>query len=257
MLSRDSLDKSLIAGLPTAAILSRYERAPGNELQSSKFSSPESSAALVANTFGLFLERPQDFPLPAEWHAGAPVTRLTLEEELRFPWRGGRHPWLDVVLETQTHLVGIESKRYEPFRASQPGAFSRAYWHEVWGKRMGPFEWLRDGLAKRPSLFQHLDAVQLVKHAFAIRTQAHALGKQPLLVYLYAEPRSWPNGKAIPEQDRNRHAEEARCFARLVQGAEVHVACCSYLDLLARFSSSRNQTVRAHAKAVTERFDVG
>jgi len=50
--------------------------APGNEIESGKFASPESSAALVANAFGLFLDelaqvhrhlqrtaRPQDGPV--------------------------------------------------------------------------------------------------------------------------------------------------------------------------------------------------
>ena len=43
--------------LPVDAIRARYVRAPGRELQSGKFESPESSASLVANTFGLFMEQ--------------------------------------------------------------------------------------------------------------------------------------------------------------------------------------------------------
>jgi len=41
--------------LPKDAILAAFARSPGNELASGKLESPESSAALAANTFGLFL----------------------------------------------------------------------------------------------------------------------------------------------------------------------------------------------------------
>jgi hypothetical protein len=256
MTDTDALSISLIDGLPVDEILARYQRAPGNELESTKFSSPESSAALVANTFGLFLKRARDFPLPPDWGAGSQADRVLLEEELRFLWSGGRHPWLDVVLETQTHLIGIESKRYEPYRTPKHGTFSDTYLRPAWGKKMVPYEWLRDGLATRPAMFQHLDAVQLVKHGFGIRTQAHRRHKQALLVYLYAEPKAWPDGRLVPADQHDQHAEEARCFARLVEGAEVGLALCSYRRLLAAMLSSPAEEVRAHAAAIGGTFDV-
>ena len=46
-------------------ILRCYEHAAGSELLSGKFASPESSAALAANTFGFFLDRPEVLSLPA------------------------------------------------------------------------------------------------------------------------------------------------------------------------------------------------
>ena len=39
-----------------------YAAARGNEIASGKFVRPESSSALVANTFGLSLDRPADMP---------------------------------------------------------------------------------------------------------------------------------------------------------------------------------------------------
>jgi hypothetical protein len=255
-MNTDAVATSLIPGLPTEQILARYERAPGNELESAKFASPESSAALVANTFGFFLQRPREFPLPSDWRAGPEAIRILLEEEVRFPWSGGTHPWLDVVLETQTHLIGIESKRYEPFRSPKSGAFSEAYRRDVWGRRMGPFEWLRDGLAKRPEMFQHLDAVQLVKHAFGLRTKAHSDRKAGLLVYLFAEPKAWPDGRPVTAEQRDGHAEEARCFGRLVKGAEVGFSTCSYRQLLEAMLASPVAEVRAHAVLIGEKFDV-
>ena len=38
--------------------------------------------------------------------------------------------------------------------------------------------------------FRHLDAAQLVKHAYGLVTEARRLGKLPVLFYIYAEPGS-------------------------------------------------------------------
>ena len=61
-----------LPGVPSSEIEEIYNAAPGKEIASGKFDSPESSAALAANTFGFFLNRPGDLPpLPgcedAEW----------------------------------------------------------------------------------------------------------------------------------------------------------------------------------------------
>ena len=43
---------------------------------------------------------------------------------MRFPWKDGRHPWLDVGMESATTLIGIESRRYEPFRPAKASGFA-------------------------------------------------------------------------------------------------------------------------------------
>src|ERR1700676_1610081 len=48
--------------LPIEKIRDAFAKALGNELDSGKILSPESSAALAANTFGLFLDRPSSLP---------------------------------------------------------------------------------------------------------------------------------------------------------------------------------------------------
>src|SRR5918999_3208575 len=117
-----------LPGLPDDLIRACYAAAPGNEMESGKFDSPESSAALAANAFGLFLPRPADLPPPPGGETwGWPALSVRLEVEVRFPWRGGR-PWVDVLVETSTALIGIESKRYEPFRRKDDVDFSEAYW---------------------------------------------------------------------------------------------------------------------------------
>ena len=115
-----------LPGVPGRLVEAMYNAAPGNEIASGKFDHPESSARLAANAFGYFLERPDSLPpLPGceeEW----PATHVDLEQTVRLPWGGGRHPVLDVLIATPSALIGIESKRFEPFRRSP--VFSKAYW---------------------------------------------------------------------------------------------------------------------------------
>ena len=160
----------LLDHLPKDRIISCYLTAGGGELLSSKLASPASSAALAANAFGYFLSEPGRLTLPVTGFEAGSALSVTLEAELRFPWTGGKHAWVDVAVETARELIGIESKRYEPYRDPHSSAFSSAYDRPVWGERMKAFELMRDSLQNGVRNFQHLDAAQLVKHAFALRT---------------------------------------------------------------------------------------
>ncbi len=246
---------SIFPYLPKELIAQALQASPGNEIESGKFDSPESSAALAVNTFGFFLERPADLPpLSGTETNGWPARVVAIEKCVRFPWRGGKHPWLDAYAETGTHMIGIESKRYEPFRGPSNKTFSDAYRRRVWGEHMGPFEKLRDQLAKRKVEFHHLDAVQLVKHAFGLRTHASKNSKQAILLYLYAEPSSWPNGKIIPEVRIQKHREEVALFGEFVRHAEVDYKHLTYKQLLSTLEESENEEVRRHAQNISERF---
>lgn len=125
----------LLPGLPLDYIEARYGAAPGNEI-AKKFLSKQSSACLVANAFGPFFSSPvASLPLSPKRLPQLPglgslgnVLSVELETEVRFPWPGGKHPWLDVLIETDDALIGIESKRYEPFRTKRKGLhLSEAY----------------------------------------------------------------------------------------------------------------------------------
>jgi hypothetical protein len=250
---------ALFSYLPKAKILAAFARSPGNELASGKFASPESSAALAANTFGLFLDRPGDLPaIPGTADFGWPATYVGVEVCAPFPWRPrGQHPWLDAFAETATHIIGVESKRYEPFRTKKPGIFSKAYWRLVWGNEMRPYERMRDLLRDDPKHYAHLDGVQLVKHAFGLRTEGRRRDKRPALVYLHAEPETWPDGKPIDVEAKRRHAAEAQDFAEAVAGAEVAFRACTYGDLLRTFANSPSTDVRRHGALVKRTFRPG
>ncbi len=249
------MTSALFDYLPVERILEAFSKAPGNEIESEKLSSPESSAALAANTFGLFLDRPHDLPpIPGVENCSWPAICVAIERCVRFPWSGGRHPWLDAYVETPTNLIGIESKRYEPFREKQLGSFSKAYWRPVWGDRMKPFERMRDRIAAGEARFEHLDPVQLVKHAFGLRTEAQRRKKPATLVYLYAEPRTWPDGQSVDPAAIASHASEARAFASDVHGAEVAFVACTYGTILDALRASPLADVQAHAIRIESSF---
>lgn len=245
-----------LPGVPSSEIEKIFNVAPGNEIATGKFDSPESSAALAANAFGFFLKRAKDLPPLPGCGETWPACSLTLEKTVRFPWRGGRHPVLDVLVSTSSSLIGIESKRFEPFRGKSGTRFSCAYWRPKWGDNMKGYKSIRDGLHKD---FACLNAAQLVKHAFALRTEVHQDGEHkdrtPILFYLYAEPERWPkSGTPVDKSKKAKHKEEIKKFADAVDGDEVQFISYTYRELLADWKRDEKREIRAHAEALTERF---
>lgn len=247
-----AMDDLFLAGVPSSRILQRLEEAGGNEVASGKLAHPESSAALAVNTFGWFVERPPLFPpLPGCEQAGT-AELVEVEYCARFPWSGGRHPWLDAAVFTNTHLIGVESKRYEPFRDTKSVSLSSSYDRPVWGERMGRYNAVRDALRSGELKFAHLDAAQLVKHAYGLVSEGRRLGKRPVLFYLFAEPAE-RSGQAIPVGDLARHRAEISAFTDAVTGDEVAFFSASYLEWLATWSGSAE--AKEHAIALRRKFN--
>ena len=248
MTAADPLAALLLPGVSVAKVRASLERAAGNELASGKFASPQSSSALAVNGFGPFLDAPESLPpFPGLGDLDWPARAVAVERQLRFPWSGGRHPWLDAVVETEGHLIGVESKRFEPFRDAKAASLSPAYDRDVWGEGMAPWCALRDRLRANPRAFVHLDAAQLVKHAFALVTQARRQGRQALLLYLFAEPQG---ERPVPAAHLERHRAEVSAFAEAVAGSAVRFAACSWREWLAGFPPA----LQGHAGRVLDRF---
>ena len=235
--------------------------APGNEIASGKFDSPESSCALAVNAFGFFLHRALALPaLPGCEEEVWPATSLSIEAKIRFPWPGGCHPHLDCLVETPSALIGIEAKRYEPYRPSRRPSLSDAFWRPIiWGEHMGGYEAIRDRLRDGPAGgFAHLDAAQLFKHALALRTEVHRREPRklkPILFYLYAEPDVWPrNGRAVDHEAKARHRGEIEAFAAAVADDEVSFVSCAWRSLFDAWMTQHDSRTRSHAQAVKDRF---
>ena len=237
--------------LPEDLILEALGRAPGNELKSGKFDAAESSAALVANAFGWFLNRPEMLPILPGGMGQA--KNVTLEAEMRFPWSGGKHPWLDVAIETDRYLVGVESKRYEPFRPAKKNEFAESYDRKVWGEKMEGYTRLRRTHANGARRFTCLDDVQLVKHAYGLRTEGQRRGLRPVLIYLYAEPETWANGRAVGQDKLAAHRADIDLFSQSVEGDEVGFVPMAWNDLLLHWGRGK-MPVAEHARRVSEAF---
>lgn len=124
---------------------------------------------------------------------------------------------------------------------------------------MARFQRVRDGLRDRSLHFTRLNATQLVKHAFGLRTEAHrarCVGSRPLLVYLYAEPEAWPDNRPVSVVDAATHRLEIARFAEMVSGDEVAFISITYRELLAAWGSAASEEVRQHAMAVAFRYDL-
>lgn len=162
------------------------------------------------------------------------------------------HPWLDAWIETEDTIIGVESKRFEPFRKKKAASLSIAYDRKVWHDAMGKFERMRDRLRDGREHFEFLDAVQLVKHAFGLVTQGRKTGKRPWLVYLFAEPEEYQR-RVISQAERDSHREEALRFAKAVRGAEVGFYPLSYRDWMSSWDKGNAELI-AHRDAIIENF---
>ena len=76
-------------------------------------------------------------------------------------------------------------------------SFSEAFDSRDWGKGMARYTALRLALTEGRQSYRCLDAVQLVKHAYALRTQGVKRGLGAVLVYLHAAPAIWASGKPV------------------------------------------------------------
>ena len=248
------MDELFLPGVPANQIKQAFASAPGKEISGGNFARPVSSAALAANAFGFFLNRPGDIPLPPECD-GETVCSLSIETPVRFPWIRACHPWLDVLIVTDRAFIGVESKRFEPFQQKRsPGEFRESHRWPKWGDNMKGYERIRDQHPDKD--FSHLDVAQLVKHAFALRTERQECPKlRPVLWYLYAEPECWPkDARLIPDMEKRAHRKEIARFAEIVAADEVRFLSCSYRDLLAHWSAHGLPDVRDHAGRVLTRF---
>ena len=124
---------------------------------------------------------------------------------------------------------------------------------------MNGYQGMRDTLHENESLFTHIKADQLVKHALGLWARTRP-GKEfadltPILFYLYAEPDFLPNSnKPIDKEAKSLHRQEIRKFAQSVEGDEVRFVACSYRELLATWERDESPEIREHARAVVRRF---
>ena len=212
----------------------------GGEDGRGKMQALHSSSALAYNLFEYWRHRQDRGPLQRALGLDEPVRSISFEVQFPTGLRG-TPPNLDVVLECDDHLIGIESKFLEPFTSTRPFAsFSDSYFPEgrkLWGElglyRCGA---VAAGIRCGELEFRFLDAPQLLKHALGLWRHDRAAVS---LWCLYFEL----SGDLGAELDR-----ELSAFRGLV-GDELNFEAHSYQDVVERLaadaeSDSYDQYVR-------------
>ena len=149
-------EENLFPILDMLEIEKAYKQGAGKEW-SGKIKSIRSSSALVANTFGPWLKKPDNLTIN-----GLSGFNGSIELEYKCPsGLGGTPPHLDALLRSNQAIVGIESKLLEPLEKghlSFPASYSKnnlplcedSWWHQV-------EEW-------RSWLPVYFDFPQIIKH---------------------------------------------------------------------------------------------
>jgi len=241
-----------LEGVPHEHLIKRFNQAAGNEIETGKIFSERSSSALCMNAFGWFIHRPEMLPLfPKLEKLDWPPLSVEIECPLRFPWRGGTSPWLDAIVETNQYLIGVESKRFEPFTKSTPAPMSDAYWRDVWGDKMEGYQNERDKFRDSPKHYKHLTSRQLVAHSLGIKTQAKKKSKKPVLVYIhYNKPLEIP--VKVTAEAISAHQSEIEEFANSVLGNEVFFVSTSYSEWINNFPNE----IRSHADNLNNAYSI-
>jgi hypothetical protein len=207
-----------------------------------------SSCGAALNTFGAWRLAPQTLHLAGETGLG----ELRLEEKLRI-FKGGRAPNLDCVLWDDARLTAVETKLCEHLAPGHSASFQESYervgLHESWAT-------LYELLKKEPDHFCYLDAAQLVRHYFGVRTQISAKrthgGKTAKLVYLYWEP---VGGETEPVCVK--HRQEVDELRQMVADPAIPFVTLSYRELWGEWERRHQPAwLHDHVELLRERYNV-
>lgn len=233
---------NLVPGVRLDQFESDLRRGGGNELRM-KFCAVHSSAALVANCFAPFKDRPEALLLLGQRGA------VGIEFEKRLEIIPGRRPSnLDVWVDRGESAVAVESKLLEYFEPKKP-EFAEAY------KRMAPPAsepcWWRVCDELWGSSLQHLDGAQLVKHYFGLRRLQQTATRPPdlALLYLFWEPENW---REIEEC--RQHRRELKEFADKVAASSIPFQSMTYAELWQEWMESPD--LAKHSSNLKARYEV-
>jgi hypothetical protein len=231
---------NFIPSVTTEMVKDDYDNGDGQEW-SCKIRAIHSSAALAANTFGKWKNQPSDLSLLNM--SGFDILKF----EAKCPTGlGGTPPNLDVLLQSQDTVIGIESKLLEPLKQRKPH-FSTSYTRNNlplcedawWNLLLRVQKW-------PPS---HLDAAQLIKHYLGLRKKL-ADGKKVFLLYLFWIPL---NANKFTEYDQ--HTKELEEFRSSVQDVgAVQFVAMDYLQLWNSWESDK--LIAEHARLLKNRYCV-
>lgn len=230
---------NLLKGVNAELIETDYRQGSGSEWDT-KFRAIHSSSALVANTFGRWKTDSKHLKILGLSNFSPPYLEKKCPTGLK-----GTPPNLDVVIESETDIVGIESKLLEPLTQKQP-KFSENYkklslprCEEQW------WQLLESSKSWRPS---HFDVAQIIKHYLGLRNK-YRDGRQIHLVYIYWQPLN-----ASGFQEYEMHQKEIELTASFLDGSEVDFVAMNYHQLWD--SWAKDPMLEIHAGNLKQRYAV-
>lgn len=235
---------NLIPTVSFADIESDYAAGAGQELKG-KFCAAHSSAALVANSFGLFRNK---FSPPIPEVAGIyDLSYPEFEKPMRIEGLRGTPPNPDVVFTGSDYIIAIESK-FTEFLSEKRGEF-RASYDKLVPKMEHGWRKVFERIREQPNHFGGFDAAQMVKHYLGIRC---VKANRRSLAYLFWEPRNAESIDVFRE-----HRGHIAKFAEMVKGSEIPFRWQSYADLWGLWEKTASQKIEEHIGHLKQRYLIG
>jgi hypothetical protein len=176
----DKISENLIHGINLVDFESDLTQGSGNEL-TKKFLAIHSSSALVVNHFAFFKNNIKKLKL----FSYSNFSFLKFEGKLPIGLKG-TPPNLDVLIKSDSELIGIESKFLE-YTEKKKVKFSDSYFKEDRLPYLGN-KWF-DLIKKYQDMSMHLDVAQLIKHSIGLMKNKE--DKRAILIYIFWEPENY------------------------------------------------------------------
>jgi len=201
---------------------------------------PHSSSALALNAFYPWRTAPEELAL-----LGISGFKSLVFEGQCPTGLQGKPPHLDVLLQTDNAVIGIESKCTE-YLVPKPAAFPDSYQSILDNRKDSSWFRLLCQLKQNPRMFSFLDVAQLIKHYLGLRRCYPQ--KSVILLYLYWEPLNVQEFEVF-----QRHRDELIRFAELVNpGDGVRFEHLGYLQLWQEWQKAGY----SHVSRLLERYAV-
>ena len=256
----DSLDDCLVKGITRNLFENDLAGGNGSELKErskapAKFKSVGSSCALAVNSFAFWKKQGKINGLQLLGHKN--FTELKFEGKVPNGFRGA-NPNLDVMIKGGDVRIGIESKFLEPISGKKQ-SFSEVYklikgndsrrntkWYEV-----------MDGINRKKYHFSHLDAAQLIKHAYGLcynnqnsNSNCNGSRDKNILLYVYWKPRQT---MAVYQT----HDRELEIFKNLVKGDKfLDFKAMTYDELWRQWRNLQVDGIADHCSRLEEWYGI-
>ena len=156
---------------------------------------------------------------------------IDLERRVQFPGTRKHLSKLDVIVETKSHLIGIASDRFEPFRLHNKPRLSPESKGYLSFEEVRPYLDLQQHIYSGSVKYRYLDAARLVRDALAIFIEAAKSNKKPILYYLFHEA-SIVKGKHINPVYWEKHRIEIFDFMDRVNINRIELFWSDYSEWL-------------------------